>query len=108
MRPFVPASGSAAIDVERAADKLMMASPDGAPCRRDYDGNDQRRERIRHVYAVQRRGGLCARVRRRWRIGLAFDERRMLPRGERTGTVFSARSAGSRQGAERRADPVQH
>lgn len=54
----------------------------------DYDGTINGVSEYGHVYhAVQRRGGLCAvRTLEDW---FGFDERRMLLRGERTGTVFS-------------------
>ena len=97
----------AAIDAERAADKLMMARLMAHHVGEDYDGtiNGVSEYGMYITLSNGAEGFVPVRTLEDW---FGFDERRMLLRGERTGTVFSLGQPVRVKGAERRADPVQH
>ena len=78
----------AAIDAERAADKLMMARLMAHHVGEDYDGtiNGVSEYGMYITLSNGAEGFVPVRTLEDW---FGFDERRMLLRGERTGTVFS-------------------
>ena len=78
----------AAIDAERAADKLMMARLMAHHVGEDYDGtiNGVSEYGMYITLSNGAEGFIPVRTLEDW---FGFDERRMVLRGERTGTVFS-------------------